>query len=327
MRESRLDKLMGSNEKNGSCRFGWHPKVLVFFVAAALGLSIMSSLDCNFLSVGLSWVPQNYYEDELGFGLWSYAAPGGRCLSYDESRHSGVFGDNIYSNLLINNDTNWSISRILALVSFVFGAIALISVGMNICKSEPRLVDVLAYSTITAFLSECSKFGLFLGTNICTSEDYWLNTESNELLGSKDCAIDRGAFMSIGSIAAYLVSIILTVGFAARPQMDDFQYEEASLPSWMASETGSSAQAHASTRPDPEIDPGGGRSVVGYDWSHSAPSTIPTITEEYGIEGEEDQPVSKQNANPVSIPAYPPVTNAPPKRYDDCSTLTWDPGY
>lgn len=89
----------------------------------------MSALDCKFLEVELGFIPENYYNDNMGFGLWSYAAPGGRCLSYSESREPGGFldGDNAYSNLFINNDTSWSISRILAVIGVVFGSIALVS--------------------------------------------------------------------------------------------------------------------------------------------------------------------------------------------------------
>ena len=48
---------MKSSHDEGGCRFGWHPKTLSFFITAALGLSIMSSLDCKFLvrSPSLAW--------------------------------------------------------------------------------------------------------------------------------------------------------------------------------------------------------------------------------------------------------------------------------
>ena len=111
-----------------ACRFGWYPKTLAFFITAAVGLSVMSSLDCQFLTADLGFVPQNYYKNELGFGMWSFAAPGGRCMSYKEAHDSGGFseGDDIYSGI-INNDINWSISRILAMVGIFFGGIALVS--------------------------------------------------------------------------------------------------------------------------------------------------------------------------------------------------------
>ena len=136
-------------DDEGGCRFGWHPRILTFFITASLGLSIMSSLDCQFLVMDLGFVPVHYYSDELGFGLWSYAAPGGRCLTYKESRQAagGIFdGDNIYSNVLMNNDTNWSIARIIAIVGIIFGAIALVSVkklSNSILQTFIILSDVL----------------------------------------------------------------------------------------------------------------------------------------------------------------------------------------
>eukprot|EP00571_Detonula_confervacea_P010636 CAMPEP_0172307718 /NCGR_PEP_ID=MMETSP1058-20130122/8511_1 /TAXON_ID=83371 /ORGANISM="Detonula confervacea, Strain CCMP 353" /LENGTH=315 /DNA_ID=CAMNT_0013019957 /DNA_START=101 /DNA_END=1048 /DNA_ORIENTATION=- len=314
-----------SNDEGG-CRFGWHPRTSAFFITAGLGLSIMSSLDCKFLEVDLSFIPQNYYSDSLGFGLWTYAAPDGRCLTYTESRQSGGFSDgaNIYSNLFINNDINWSISRVLAVVGIIFGLGSLISIWINVFKSEPHLVDILAYTTITAGISECAKFGLFLGTDLCKSPDYWYNDESNEFSGSRDCQIDRGAFISISSIFAYFVSVILSVGFASRPKSDCYTYEEASLPSWMASEDGVSEKAQA----PPVEDTDRRSSVGGQDWSRvSAPSTIPSgnfpVEEDYGLN---EEALPKENENPQPMQAYPPA-NKVPRKYDDMSTLTWDVGY
>ena len=110
-----------------------------------------------------------------------------------------------------------------------------LSIIYNLCKKEPHLVDIITYTTITAFLSECSKFGLFLGTDICQSQEYWYNDKSDELIGSKTCQIGMGAYMSIGSFAAYFISVILAVGFATRPKSSaEYDYEdEGSLPSWM----------------------------------------------------------------------------------------------
>jgi hypothetical protein len=87
--------------------------------------------------------------------------------------------------------------------------------------------------------------------------------------------------MSICSISAYIFSMTLAVGFAARPKNDDAaKFETASLPSWMASEPGepgSSAKAQA-----PPVVPEDSRtmdrsSVGGYAWSRSAPSTIVSV--------------------------------------------------
>ena len=41
------------------CRFNWHPRILAFFITAALGLSIVSSLDCKFLMIDLGFIPQD----------------------------------------------------------------------------------------------------------------------------------------------------------------------------------------------------------------------------------------------------------------------------
>lgn len=81
----------------------------------------------------LDFIPTNYYDTNLGFGMWSYSAPGGRCLTYRDSQTSGGFvsvignyNTNEYSSMFMNNDINWSMSRILALVGGVFGTVSLV---------------------------------------------------------------------------------------------------------------------------------------------------------------------------------------------------------
>jgi len=165
---------------------------------------------------------------------------------------------------------------------------------------------------------------------VCKSTEYWYNEESDEFFGANGCAIAKGAFMSISSMSAYFVSMVLTLGFVTRPKLDEFTYDDASLPSWMASENGESAKAQAPPVPRrASEDDQERRSSIGYDWSRSAPSTIPSmdasrpIEEDYGMEHEED---FREDKKEEPIPAYPPTNNIP-RRYDDMSTLTWDPGY
>ena len=122
------------SDEEGRCRFAWRPKLLAVFITAALGLSVMSSLDCKFQLVDLGFVPQNYYSDEVGIGLISYAAPDGRCMNYGEARDAGGFSDgDEYKDLLINNDTSWTISRVFALIGIIFGVISFVSVLLICC--------------------------------------------------------------------------------------------------------------------------------------------------------------------------------------------------
>ncbi|KAL9179772.1 hypothetical protein ACHAXT_007742 [Thalassiosira profunda] len=344
------------SDEEGRCRFAWRPKLLAVFITAALGLSVMSSLDCKFQSVDLAFVPQNYYSDEVGIGLISYTAPDGRCMSYGEAQAEGGFSDgDEYKDLFINKDTSWTISRVFALVGIIFGGIAFVSIAINVCRSEPHLVDILAYSTICAFLCECSKLGIFLGIDMCISDAYWFNEETNEYTGSVGCQVDRGAFMSIASLVCYFVSMTMAVGFAARPKKDDGAYDDASLPSWMESENGTGAKAQASP-PNKDRRESVDRQSSAYDWSRSNPSTIPsqqTPTEDYALErAPSDQPAEREEEEndfdldwkpepirpyrptrvagewkPEPIRSYRPKRTAPKKKYDDMSALTWDPGY
>ena len=141
--------MIGVDEKERRSG-GWHPRILAFFVAAALGLSVGASLDCKFLTVELPFVPEGYRGRELSFGLWSYEAPrGGECLSLGASHRSGGFArdDDIYSNAFINHDTNWSTARCLAISCALFGSTALV---------RSRIMFILvACAKLTSSICQC----------------------------------------------------------------------------------------------------------------------------------------------------------------------------
>ena len=187
-----------------------------------------------------------------------------------------------------------------------------------------------------------------MGVDVCTSL-YWYNIQSHEYSSSIDCGIDRGAILSICSIAAYLASAILALSFAATPTPKGYVYDEASLRSWMASEVDVSAEHRSVTFAQDEMDRRGG--MNGPAWSQSAPSTMVSrdasavggdrrapledyAVEEYAATPEEEGefgtiviPVVPEERHPEhNIPAYP-RTNRPRLKYDDTSTLTFDPGY
>jgi hypothetical protein len=107
---------------------GWNWHVAVIVVVT----SIVQEVDLGF-------TPKHYYTDSLGFSLWNYAAPSDRCLTYAETKQSGIFysdgGGNVYSNSFISNDTNWSVARIFAVVGAIFGTFSLVCVQNNSISS------------------------------------------------------------------------------------------------------------------------------------------------------------------------------------------------
>ena len=121
------------------------------------------------------------------------------------------------------------------------------------------------------FYTSASKFGLFLGTDLCQSQEFWYNDKSDEYSGSKDCQIGMGAYMSISSIVAYFISMVLAVGYASRPKAGAYNYEdEDSLPSWMASEAEGISATQKAVAQEAGSESALGRrrsSGVDHDWS------------------------------------------------------------
>ncbi len=143
--------------------------------------------------------------------------------------------------------------------------------------------------------------------------------------------------MSICSILAYIFSMTLAVGFAARPKNDNVILDTASLASWMASEPGSTEKAQAPLVPADSRTIDQRSSIDGYAWSRSAQSTIPSKDSPPGNENgvKEHAPQIKDQFDKDKAPILrsssrqhnPPPANNVPRKYDDVSTLTWDPGY
>lgn len=225
--------LCGGKTNNGTdvCRFAWRPRLLTVLLMLAFVLSIASSLYCEFLSVRLGFVPQGYTNNKVGVSFWSFQGQDGKCKSFQEAYKLGGFsiGDTSYSNWITNDDLAWTISRIMAMVGVAFGVVALTCILINLCSSEPHLVDVLAYTTVIAMVSEAAKVGLFFSTNLCRSQNFWYNDEREEYVGSTSCVMSHGALLCIASIAIYFISALLLIGYHARPKSDEYDYDVKSL--------------------------------------------------------------------------------------------------
>lgn len=216
------------------CGFKWRPRLLTVLLTVGLLFSIGGSLYCDFVTVTLGFVPSGYAGDEVGVALWSFLGPDRRCQTFQDAYKLGGFttgDDNIYSKWFANGDMAWIIARCAAIVGFVFGAIALVCILINLCGDEPKLVDVLVYTAIVASVSEAAKLGLFVTTNLCISENFWYSVDLDEYMGSTSCEMSQGAFICIGSIAAYFVAGVLLIGYAVWPEIDSykFNYDEESL--------------------------------------------------------------------------------------------------
>ncbi|KAL7478728.1 hypothetical protein ACHAW6_004482 [Cyclotella cf. meneghiniana] len=221
-------------------RFRWRPKSISFFLAVALALSVYSSVDCRLSKVALGFTPEMYSTGVIDFGLWSFEGPNGSCLSHREAYQDFSWAVSVQTSMawswFINSDISWSASRIFAIASFVFGTFSFTTTLRNTCLSEPWLVDVLIYTSTAAMLCEASKLGLFFGSNLCISPDYWYNSSTDKFTGSQGCSLGQSGFVSIGSIVSYVIAAIIALGFACRsahPSDDIDYYDEKSLQSWM----------------------------------------------------------------------------------------------
>jgi len=117
---------------------GWHPRKLAFLNSTGLIFSVTSSLDCQFLSIVVGFDPANSLFDAsaIGAGLWSFQSPAQpeECLIYSVAQKTKmVLQDSSYESAMLNSDVYWSIARVAALMSAIFGLFGSVSRYLHKC--------------------------------------------------------------------------------------------------------------------------------------------------------------------------------------------------
>ena len=118
---------------------GLYRKTICLFINTAFILSIVSSLDCKFISVNVGFIPEgsNYQLSALRIGLWSLQNPAydgesdGQCLSPNKSKeYADLTGDghsSFYGRLFVNDDPIWTVSQVSAFVGMIVGILNVVS--------------------------------------------------------------------------------------------------------------------------------------------------------------------------------------------------------
>lgn len=92
-------KALINKLKKIKCRFDWYPNITTWVLTVALSMSLLSSLDCQFLTVQIGFVPHeaSFYTDEVTIGLWSMVEASsadvgsGQCVVYTDAHLVDLF--------------------------------------------------------------------------------------------------------------------------------------------------------------------------------------------------------------------------------------------
>ena len=273
---------MGYCIQPNQCRVRFAPSLLLFFTAAALLLSLLSSLDCQFLTLIIPTAVEGEEElgpktIDIGLGLWTFEmppilegldeytnAPGKRmCVSYSTARSVGglttASGFLPYYEPFGNADRPWTLSRVFAVLGMIGGAVACVVLGMIMAKHKRRRKQskvLIAQATTCAFLSESIKFGLFFNNYYCMSTTVWVSgDEENEDVVSAECDLDRGSAASLIALLTYLgVSVTVLLHLSRPPNARhkvEYSRDDFSVPSFLHSvgiSVGNSRQSDATSR-------------------------------------------------------------------------------
>ena len=196
------------------CRFGCYPLLVTPFVTLACAFALMSSIDCEYMTVSIGFTPTNTYWEKsstLDVGLWfiqSHKSNEG--LPWKETSLPGCRRfDTSFEELLLESDSTWSAARIGAMVSACASILALsTSILLNFCPLPVRFIwtGVLLPSVLTSLCAEAIKF-LAFDSDMCKAR-IWRDSNGS-YHSAEGCSLNRGAMTSLGSITTYLMCIIL----------------------------------------------------------------------------------------------------------------------
>ena len=258
---------MGYCIQPNQCRVRFAPSPLLFSTVVALLLSLLSSLDCQFLTLIIP-VTQEAEKNGpksigIGLGLWTFEvpsillegsddeyanAPGKRmCASYSTARSIGglttTSGFLPYYEPFDNADRPWTLSRVFAVLGMISGVVACVVLVMILAKPKRRRRQskvLIAQATTCAFLAESIKFGLFFNNYYCMSSTAWSSgEEDDDEVGSAECDLDRGSTASLLALLTYLgVSITILLHLSRPPNARhkiEYDRDEHSIPSFLHS--------------------------------------------------------------------------------------------
>lgn len=225
---------------------GWHPRKLAFLNTAGLILSVVSSLDCQFLSIIVGFDPKNSEFDAgaIGAGMWSFQSPiqPEECLLFTVAQTTKmVTQDSSYETVMLNGDIYWSIARVSALVSVIFGLSGSILMWHYVITgtknpSKRKIVSL----TILAITFESLKTMFFFRNHLCTVPQWELPSQMVEELTQEDfmpsfntfrkasaCMFNRGSFFAIASLCLYLATLTFVGVYLYRSYQYDYEFKEA----------------------------------------------------------------------------------------------------
>ena len=241
------------------CRIRFAPWPLLFFAVMALLSSILSSLDCRFLTMILPVVGLEGKEQEeggewsssgsttttigLGLGLWTFERPPipnadddegtsspttassskRVCVSYAAARSMGGLvpesGYLPYYEYFGNSDRPWSLSRIFAVLGMLSGFSACVVLVTILFKRKRRRRQS---KMVVVQAATCA----FLAESIKFGlffNNYYCTSPTAWLLSegeSIECDLARGSTASIFSLLAYLgVSVVILLHLARPPNV------------------------------------------------------------------------------------------------------------
>ena len=241
------------------CRIRFAPSPLLFFAVMALLLSILSSLDCRFLTMIVPVVGLEGQEQEeggewwssssatttigLGLGLWTFERPPipnadddegtsspttassskRVCVSYSAARSMGGLvpesGFLPYYEYFGNSDRPWSLSRIFAVLGMLSGFSACVVLVMILFKRKRRRRQS---KMVVVQAATCA----FLAESIKFGlffNNYYCTSPTAWLSSEGDsieCDLARGSTASIFSLLTYLgVSVVILLHLARPPNV------------------------------------------------------------------------------------------------------------
>lgn len=187
----------------------WYPLGVAVLFGVGTGLSISSTLGCDFVRVSIGFVPVNptYNSSSLlEGGLWRFSQPTTNDNAYCES-YSVEFEQDF-----IQGDLAWRMARIMAWIAGSSAASATLLAGamVGLPKTIPPILwyALLLPLCMIAVLAEGFQF-LLLDVGLCRNPTWWPSGVDSDAQAAESCRLGTSGGWSLAAATCFLLGLIL----------------------------------------------------------------------------------------------------------------------
>lgn len=213
-----------------------HPRPLIIILIICTAFSILSTIDCHFVTVHVGFVPANvkiettsldagvfsFQDSNFNHGKCSYNVDPYRALGFNKvfGRYQQIYDKIIVgrgdgsSKFVVPGDKKWTAVRVSSIISAASYAMTLVLALLTEVSRYEFPVETLSNLIFLAAIFESFKFGCMFLIEMCVSA-VWLDntlirTEGSYLKSAQSCEMGRSGMMTVAVLAISVLTLFAT---------------------------------------------------------------------------------------------------------------------